>query len=96
MPDLAAPAVLLVAFLVLVAAVVWHVLDQVLARRTALRRRVLVNVDDSKAMRGILWQRRGRLVVLRDVTLIEPGAQPVDLDGEIVLDRDRIEWVQVP
>lgn len=95
MPD-AALVVIAVALLVVVAAVAWHALDLTWSRRTALRRRVLVNLAGDKAMRGILWQRRGRLVVLRDVTLIEPGAQPVDLDGEVVLDRGRIEWVQVP
>lgn len=95
MPDTAL-VVIVIALLAVVAAVAWHVLDLTWARRTALRRRVLVNVDGSKAMRGILWQRRGRLVVLRDVVLIEPGAQPVDLDGDVVIDRDRIEWVQVP
>jgi len=63
-------------------------------RRTCLRRRVVINLAD-KAFRGILWDRRGPLLVLRDVELLMPGVQPQPMDGEVVLERARVEFIQV-
>lgn len=64
-------------------------------RRTALRRRVLVNLDGGRAFNGVLWAQRGPLLVLRNAELLEPGREPVALDGDIVIERDRIDFVQV-
>jgi hypothetical protein len=63
-------------------------------RRTAVRKRVVVNLAD-KAFSGILWAKRGPLLVLRDVELLEAGrvAQPVD--GEVVIERAKVEFTQV-
>jgi hypothetical protein len=64
----------------------WH--------RTAVRKRVVVNLAD-KAFSGILWAKRGPLLVLRDAELLEAGrvAQPVD--GEVVIERAKVEFTQV-
>ncbi|MEH0431273.1 hypothetical protein QBB34_34085 [Streptomyces stelliscabiei] len=63
-------------------------------RRTAVRKRVVVNLQD-KAFRGILWAQRGPLLVLRDAELLEAGREPQPVDGEIVLERTRVEFTQV-
>jgi hypothetical protein len=63
--------------------------------RTALRRTIIVNLDTGRAFRGIAWARRGRLLILRDATMFEPGAEPAPVDGEVVIDRDRVEFMQV-
>lgn len=63
-------------------------------RRTAVRRRVVVNLAD-KAFRGVLWAKRGPLLVLRDAELLEAGREPQRVDGEIVIERSRVEFVQV-
>lgn len=63
-------------------------------RRTALRKRVVVNLAD-KAFAGVLWAKRGPLLVLRDVTLMEPGAADTALDGEVVVERSRVDFIQV-
>jgi len=80
--------------LLLIGAATWSAF-RIRNDRLALRARVLVSLIDGKAMNGVLWSRRGRLIVLRDVTLIEPGTPPVDMDGEVILDRGRVEFVQV-
>jgi hypothetical protein len=64
-------------------------------RRTALHKRVIVNLAD-KAFAGILWARRGSLLVLRDAELFQPGAEPARLDGEVVIERSRVEFIQIP
>lgn len=63
-------------------------------RRTALRRRVVVNLAD-KAFRGVLWAKRGPLLVLRDAELLEAGREAVRVDGEVVIERARVEFMQV-
>jgi hypothetical protein len=63
-------------------------------RRTAVRKTVVVNLAD-KAFRGVLWAQRGPLLVLRGVELLEPARAPQPVDGEVVIERGRVEFVQV-
>lgn len=63
-------------------------------RRTAVRKRVVVNLAD-KAFSGVLWVQRGPLLVLRDVELLEAGRGPQRIDGEVVIERSRVEFTQV-
>nr|WSS66743.1 hypothetical protein OG284_36975 [Streptomyces sp. NBC_01177] len=63
-------------------------------RKIAVRRRVVVNLTD-KAFSGVLWQQRGPLLVLRDVQLLEAGRAPQPVDGEVVIERSRVEFTQV-
>lgn len=64
-------------------------------RRTLVRKRVVVNLLTDRAFTGILWAQRGPLVVLRDATMHEPGAEPQAVDGEVVVERDQIEFIQI-
>lgn len=63
--------------------------------RTLVRRRVTVNLLSGRAFAGILWAQRGPLLVLRDVTIHERGARPVPVDGEVVVERPSIDFIQV-
>lgn len=63
--------------------------------RWPLYRRVLVNTDDDRAFDGVLYARRGPLLVLKDARLIEAGAEPVPLDGEVIIERPRVTFIQV-
>lgn len=63
--------------------------------RLGARRRVLVNLVDGKALQGLLWSRRGRMLILKDVTLLESGAQPAPVDGEVLIEATRVDFVQV-
>lgn len=63
-----------------------------------LRKRVLVTFRDpaAPALDGILWQRRGRWLVLREVSAIaSASAVPAKLDGEVTIDRDAILFLQM-
>lgn len=65
-------------------------------KRLVLHRRVMVNLTDGSAIDGVLWDERGALVVLRDANLHTPGATgTTPLDGEVVIDRQRILFAQV-
>lgn len=64
------------------------------AWRRLVRRAVVVNLDNGDAFRGILFEQRGPLLVLRNAEVVIPGgARPVD--GEVVVERARVTFIQV-
>ena len=87
--------VLILGVVFLVASVAWHAVDVLASRRLAVRKHVLVSLRSDRAVTGVLWARRGRFLVLKSAEMHEPGANPVPLDGDLVLDRDQVEYVQV-
>ena len=86
--------VLIAAVLFLAAGIGIHVFDRVAAQRLMIRRRVLVQLHSGRAFTGLLWRRRGGLVVLKSAEMLEPNNQPVSMDGDVILDRSEIEYVQ--
>lgn len=60
-----------------------------------VKRRVIVNLrgGDVDAFRGVLWQRRGRWLVLRDVEVIA-GSDSTPAEGEVLVDRDQVMFLQ--
>jgi hypothetical protein len=59
-----------------------------------MKRRIVVQLVDGTTAAGICMSRRGPLMVLADVTL-HAGGSAREIDGEIVVDRDRVLWAQV-
>jgi hypothetical protein len=60
------------------------------------RRRVLVNLQhDEGAIEGLLWTRRGCWIVLKDARLLRGALEPIPVDGEVVVDKARIVFLQV-
>lgn len=68
----------------------WH------CRTVLYRRKVVVNATNGRTFAGVVWEDTGRWVVLRNAEMIEPRGERVPVDGEVVIDRDLIEFVQVP
>lgn len=67
--------------------------------RNRQKQRALVTLVDGASLTGILWETVGP-VVLRDTTLLAdvggaPLQSPTKLDGEVIIDFARIEWVQI-
>ena len=62
--------------------------------RLWINHRVMVNLTTDKAISGVLWDERGPLIVLRDATLVQQEGT-VKLDGEVVIERSRIDFVQI-
>lgn len=67
------------------------------SRRTAyrdlVRDTVIVSLTAGAVFRGVLWSDSRELLVLRNAQMIHEG-DPVPIDGEVVVDRRRIEFVQ--
>lgn len=60
----------------------------------AVSRRVVVNLTTGSTIEGVLYDERGPLIVLRNASLHgDTGVAP--MDGTVVIERDRIDFVQV-
>jgi len=57
--------------------------------------RAIVNLKTKSAFRGIVWERRGRYLVLRQAELLKPGGEAVKVDGEVAVLETDIEFLQV-
>jgi hypothetical protein len=65
-------------------------------RVPALRRLVIVNLqsDENSALRGVLWSQRGSWLVLRQCALVVPNQQPKPMDGEVLVHRSNVSFIQ--
>lgn len=59
------------------------------------RRRVIVNTKTGKAFTAVLWCRRWRYVILKDAALVRPSGEPLAIEGEVLIDRANIDFIQV-
>jgi len=62
--------------------------------RRLVRKRVIVNQAE-RAFAGIMWAQYGPLLVLRNAELLQPGAAPQPLDGEVVIERASVHFIQI-
>lgn len=63
-------------------------------RRTAVRRRVVVNLVSGRAVQGVLVKQTGPLLVLKDAHVHEPGSGEAPVDGDIVIERRQVDFIQ--
>ena len=68
--------------------------------RYPVLKRVIVNTKTGKAFRGVLWERRGEYLVLREAELLAAGGRSerrevVSVDGDVLIDRSNVDFVQV-
>lgn len=62
--------------------------------RRLRRRRAVVVLQTGRTIEGVLWARTGPLLVLRDA-VVHDDAAAVPAPGELVIERDVVEWLQV-
>jgi hypothetical protein len=64
-------------------------------KHPAEAREVLVSLLSGRAVRGVLWQSAGDYILLRSCTLYEKGVEPTPCDGEVLLDKANVEYIQI-
>jgi hypothetical protein len=66
-------------------------------RPPCLLRAVIVNLKDdpSTAIKGVLWATRGPWCTFMDCALLKANLPPTPMDGEIVVHRSNIAFLQV-
>lgn len=63
-------------------------------RRFHRRPQVIVNLVGGQAFQGVLWRGWGRYYVLKGAALVDGGGE-TPVDGEVVIERSRVDFVQV-
>lgn len=58
-------------------------------------RTVIVNTRTDRAFRGVLWERKGAFLVLRNAELLKGRGETAQLDGEVVIPAENVDFIQV-
>lgn len=58
-------------------------------------RRVVVNTKTDRAFRGVLWRRRGGYLVLRNAEMLRAKGETTPIDGEVMIEAENVDFVQV-
>jgi hypothetical protein len=66
-------------------------------RPPAMLRRVIVNLkhDPTSAIQGALWSSRGAWLTFRDCSGLKAGQNATPIDGDVLIHRDNIAFLQV-
>ena len=60
-----------------------------------VKRQIIVNTRSDKTFRGILWSKRFGYLVLKNAELLKAGGETVALDGELVIFKDNVDFLQI-
>lgn len=82
---------LLLALVALICAGLWSVRPW----RLVKARRVVVNLRSGQAIQGLLVRQSGPLLFLAEAQLHEGNNEPVPLDGQAVIERPTVEFIQM-
>ena len=58
-------------------------------------KRVIINTKTDRAFRGVLWERKGEYLVLRNAEMLRTKGELVSMDGEVVIAVDNVDFIQV-
>lgn len=59
------------------------------------RHAVLVQLHGNEGtLRGVLWARKGRWLVLKDAHLLRANGESLPADGEVLVDRSQVSFIQ--
>ena len=64
-------------------------------QRSFVRKNVVVNLKIGTALRGVAYQKRGPLLILKSAHL-NTGTTWTPVDGEVVIKSTDIDFIQVP
>lgn len=58
-------------------------------------RRVIVHTHEGRSFRAVFWRQRSACIVLRDAMMLAPGHEPTPVDGEVLIFRPQVTFIQV-
>ena len=61
-----------------------------------VRRRVVITLKSGTTVMGVVTVSKRSFCMVRDASVIERGGQPVRADGEVLLEREHIDYIQIP
>lgn len=63
--------------------------------RLVRARRVVVNLRSGQAIDGLLTKQEGSLLFISEARLLEGSDQPTPIDGQAVIERQTIDFIQM-
>lgn len=69
---------------------------QAAAWRRVRARRIIVNLKSGQSLDGVLIRQVGQLLFLREAMLLGAGDNPIQIDGEVIVERSEIDFIQSP
>lgn len=57
------------------------------------RKKAIVNLKTNVSFRGIIWYTTARYIIMRNAEFL--GDNPKNLDGEVVVERKEVQFIQV-
>lgn len=64
--------------------------------RGLVRKKVVVNLLSGSAVVGVLLKSRGDLLFLANCTVHPAQGESAGVDGQVVIERSQVEFIQVP
>lgn len=58
--------------------------------------RVVINLKSGQSIDGYLVRQSGQLLFIRGAVLIHGGDQPAPMDGQVIVERSEIDFIQSP
>ena len=58
-------------------------------------RSVILNLQSGEALSGAAWSTRGPWITLRNAQLLKAGSVPMPIDGEAIVHRQNVAFIQV-
>lgn len=56
---------------------------------------VIINTKTDRAFRGVLWDRKGEYLVLRNAEMLKAKGEVTEIDGEVVIAQSNVDFMQV-
>lgn len=63
--------------------------------RLVKARRVVVNLRSGQALHGLLVRQSGPLLFIAEAQLLEGNNSPVPIDGQAVIERPTVDFIQI-
>ncbi len=63
--------------------------------RYPVKQQVIVNTKTDKSFKGLLWQKTSDYLILRGARMLRGRDTPIALDGELVIYRDNVDFLQM-
>ena len=64
-------------------------------KRLTYAKRCMVNLKSGSAFSGYLVGAPRSVIILKGASFIEPGVQPVEVFGEVLIEKTNIEFIQI-
>lgn len=87
--------ILVLALLAIAAGILARFAVELLAWRHVTTRAVVVVLDSGQSFSGVLWAQRGPLLTIRQAIALSTPEGQTQVDGELVVERARVAWLQV-